>query len=716
MKSTLESLGMSILFFSLCGLLLFVAPVAAQTTYFVSQSCGSDDYDGQAGEWDGKHGPWQTLTKASSVTHRAGDQLLLKRGDTWNETLTLSGDGAVGNLITIASYGTGQRPYIRRSTGNRTACVIIDNASGYLIRDLELGCAQNAIRVAVDSRRGTVLGDYLIENCFLHDTANPVFPDAAKNEGRAHNDYRHMGWAIFVDGFESAEPVHLKNLTVRHCVGLRTQGFFMPMGPVSLENVLFEGNTVSHNSFNSVYQIGAKGFDIIDSVFVYGYPWEFHPNGTTQVLAGGVSGDATVRNEVRNNEFGWAGDYPGRPDGCAYDFEGSTGSVTFQNNFLHDTFGEAVLFMPECQHTDLVFDSNIFRNNVRFSPRWNVEITLFPNNTGNGKFSNNIFFPRPGKKAINSKPACFIFANNQENATGEFVAMPLVTDIVCGSGARTYTLACKTPGVTICYTVDGSLPTASSTPYTEPITVHQSGVLNVKAFRDGCYASCVNSLGVDLRDQEGTGAVVWWKLDETSGATATDSVGDSTGSLTGCTWKGGKINNGLQFDGVKGAVALSPARLKTLFDTFTISFWAYPRALRVSTEEANSDVSGISGQRFALFPQHAGSDGEAGAGVSVGTNGISVYEHAANYLPSLLVDDCPLSGWNHVAVVYRNKQPTLYLNGVYEKAGCKSTKTVRPLFNLGGSDYGWYHGTLDDIRVYDRALTDAEIQVLATVF
>ena len=75
----------------------------------------SDDYDGQAGTWDGKHGPWQTLAKASSVTHQAGNQLLLKCGDTWNETLTLRGDGAEGSPITVASYGTGQRPFIRRT-------------------------------------------------------------------------------------------------------------------------------------------------------------------------------------------------------------------------------------------------------------------------------------------------------------------------------------------------------------------------------------------------------------------------------------------------------------------------------------------------------------------------------------------------------------------------------------------------------------------------
>jgi hypothetical protein len=704
----------SVMALPLWGMLVPETAAAAQTIYYVSQSCGDNDYDGHAATWDGKHGPWKTLAKASLVTYQAGNQLLLKCGDIWNETLTLHGDGAAENPITVASYGTGERPLVRRSKGNRTACVIIDNASGYRIRDLELGFAQNAIRVAADSHARSAMGDYLIENCFLHDTANPIFPDSAKNEGRGHNDYRNMGWAIFADGFESLRTVRLKNLTVRDCLGLRTQGFFVQMGPVSLENVSFEGITVAHNSFNSVYQIGAKHFDITNSVFVYSYPWEFHPNGSTQVLTGGVEGDTTVRNKVRNNEFGWAGDYPGCPDGCAYDFEGSTGGVTFQNNFVHDTFGEAVLFMPGCKHKDLVFDGNVFRNNVRFSPTWNVEVTLFPDNTGNGTFSNNIFFPRPGKRAINSKPACFTYANNNENAGGTFVEMPLVAHVAHAAGARTYTLACKTPGATIRYTLDGSLPTSTSTQYTGPVSVRRSGALNAKAFKAGCHASYVNSLGVEMRDQEGEGPVAWWKLDETSGTAAADSAGGSTGSLRGCTWTGGKTGNGLQFDGVKDAVSISPAKLTTISDTFTVSFWACAHAARASTKEANSGVSGLSGQRYALCPKHLGSRGDAGAGVSVGTNGISVYEHADNYLPSLLVDDCTLSGWNHIAVVYRDKQPTLYLNGVCEKAGCKSRKTVHPAFDLGGSPYGWYDGKLDDIRTYSRALTDAEIQVLAS--
>ena len=666
MKVILGLLARSIVFLNALIVFLPALADARPTVYYVSQSNGDDGHDGQAAVFDGTHGPWRTLAKATSVAYQPGDQLLLRCGDIWHETLTLRGDGVADSPVTVTSYGTGQRPLICGNRANYSACLIIDKASHYCIRDLEMESAQHAIRIVVDSRATAAPAGYRIEDCFLHDIVGPTFPDLTNKDVYTHNGLRDLGWAIFIDGLGSPEPVRLKDLIVRHCVGLRTQAFFIQMGAVSLEDITFDGNTIAHSSFNSVYQAGARNFDITNCAFVYSYPWEYHPNGATQVLAGGLTADGAVRNEVIGNEFGWAGDYPGCPDGCAYDFEGSTAGVTFQQNFIHDTFGESVLFMPNCRHQDLLFDGNIFRNNVRFSPRWNMEVTLFPNNAGNGTFSNNVFFALPGKRIINSQPAGFTFTNNVEQAAGTFVQMPLVTDIAYAEGMRTYRLASQTEGAAIRYTLDGSLPGPSSTLYSGPIALSRSGVLNAKAFKDGCYPSCVNCLGVELRDQKGADAV---------------AQGDA---------------------------------LPSIADTFTISLWAEPRAERASTQEADSGTSGVSGQRYALFPRHLGDSGDAGVGVSVGTNGISVYEHAADYLPALLVDNCTLSGWNHITVVYRNRQPTLYLNGLYEKAGCQSTKTVRPAFDVGDSDYGWYDGQVSAIRVYDRALTDAEIQVLAT--
>jgi hypothetical protein len=713
MKTWISLPGWLLVMLSVVTQAVSAAAGSSPTTYYISQSEGDDARDGQMLKADGTHGPWKTLAKASTVTFQPGDQLLLKSGDTWNETLTLHGNGTADQPITLASYGAGLRPLIQGSGEDYSACVIVDRASHYCIRDIEMQSAQHAIRIVVDSQVTTTPTGYLIENCLMRDIVGPKFPDSKNPEVYTHQGLRDLGWAIFIDGFASPHAVCVKQLTVRHCFGLRTQAFFIQMGPVSLEDVLFDGTTVAHSSFNSVYQSSARNFDITNCVFVYGYPWEYHPNGATQVLAGGLTGDATVRNEVVHNEFGWAGDYPGCPDGCAYDFEGSTSGVTFQRNFIHDTFGESVLFMPNCAQKDILFDGNIFRNNVRFSPRWDMEVTLFPNNTGNGTFSDNVFFARPGKRIINSQPACFTFTGNTDQASGTFVEMPLVTEVAYGDGMRTFTLMSKTPGATIRYTMDGSLPSASSAIYTAPLAVLRSGALNAKAFKDGCYDSYVNCVPVDLRSREGQHPVAWWKLDEASGDTAADSAGGRTGALQHCTWAQGDSGPGLDFDGARSAVAINGGDLRAISDTFSIALWARPRAERSSTPESSNSTVGVTGQRYALFPHHLGGGGDAGVGLSIGTNGVSVLEHATDYLPALLVDDCVLSGWNHIVVVYRNKQPTLYVNGVYEKAGCQSTKVVRPAFDLGGSDYGWYDGTLSDIRVFDRALTDAEIQVLA---
>jgi hypothetical protein len=95
----------------------------------------------------------------------------------------------------------------------------------------------------------------------------------------------------------------------------------------------------------------------------------------------------------------------------------------------------------------------------------------------------------------------------------------------------------------------------------------------------------------------------------------------------------------------------------------------------------------------------------------VGTNGVSVFEHAANYLPSVLVHDAAIQGWTHVALVYSNSAPTLYLDGVPAKTGPASSKIVHPSFTFGGTHA--FKGYLGDVRFYDRALAPATVARLA---
>ncbi len=80
--------------------------------------------------------------------------------------------------------------------------------------------------------------------------------------------------------------------------------------------------------------------------------------------------------------------------------------------------------------------------------------------------------------------------------------------------------------------------------------------------------------------------------------------------------------------------------------------------------------------------------------------------------------------WHHVAVVLVNgleTQSAIYLDGVAQALGCQYpmfpctiSRTVMPPLRLGASDNFAYHGMLDEVRLYDRALTAAEVAALAT--
>ena len=93
----------------------------------------------------------------------------------------------------------------------------------------------------------------------------------------------------------------------------------------------------------------------------------------------------------------------------------------------------------------------------------------------------------------------------------------------------------------------------------------------------------------------------------------------------------------------------------------------------------------------------------------MGTNGVSVFEHSASYLPSLLVYNATIAGWTHIAVVYSDRQPSLYLNGVLVRTGLTSGADSYPSTCLGevGVGYGYYAGLLDEVSIYDRALSAA---------
>lgn len=75
------------------------------------------------------------------------------------------------------------------------------------------------------------------------------------------------------------------------------------------------------------------------------------------------------------------------------------------------------------------------------------------------------------------------------------------------------------------------------------------------------------------------------------------------------------------------------------------------------------------------------------------------------------------SGWNHIAFTYNRTAVVFYLNGVNvgTATGVNDPAFNNQVFQIGG--YGsaeTLNGQLDDIRIYNRALTESEIKLLAS--
>ena len=128
--------------------------------------------------------------------------------------------------------------------------------------------------------------------------------------------------------------------------------------------------------------------------------------------------------------------------------------------------------------------------------------------------------------------------------------------------------------------------------------------------------------------------------------------------------------------------SVSPAASGKIENTFTISVWAKPDTdLRLMPRESTQGRIDETGKNY-LVPAPEGDalygKGHAAAGIAAGRNGIYVVERSSGSSPAVLVANIPLSGWTHLAVVYRSGKPRLYVNGKFVREGLASGSVVHP--------------------------------------
>jgi hypothetical protein len=206
--------------------------------------------------------------------------------------------------------------------------------------------------------------------------------------------------------------------------------------------------------------------------------------------------------------------------------------------------------------------------------------------------------------------------------------------------------------------------------------------------------------------------VAWWKFDEANGTTAFDSAGSNNGNLiNGPNWTTGTIDGALSFDGINDYVDVpdNAALRFTKSDSFSVCSWVNP----VSTGEILCKMQ--SGSQHGLFTYEVQWN-------STSQSFDFALCNSGNYYIVVVTPSgsAPPGSWYHVTCVYQNKNATIYLNGELKGSGYFNSNpsgAADKNLEIGVRAYGsvkenYFNGTLDDVRIYNRALTADEVALL----
>jgi hypothetical protein len=202
--------------------------------------------------------------------------------------------------------------------------------------------------------------------------------------------------------------------------------------------------------------------------------------------------------------------------------------------------------------------------------------------------------------------------------------------------------------------------------------------------------------------------VGWWKLDEASGETASDSSGNgNVGTLQGDpAWRplGGKVGGALKFDGIDDYVDCGSDASLDITNEITIAAW-------VKTNDSGNS-------QFNPY-------------VTKGDRTYGLKHHSRNTMEFVIYDgywrathfpvDSSFNGvWHHLAGTYNGSELKLYIDGALEVTTAHKGSIASNAANLdiarNSEEAGrFYDGAIDDVRIFNYALSQKEIKALCNV-
>jgi len=234
-----------------------------------------------------------------------------------------------------------------------------------------------------------------------------------------------------------------------------------------------------------------------------------------------------------------------------------------------------------------------------------------------------------------------------------------------------------------------------------------------------------------------SGLVAHYAFNDGSGTTAGDSSGNNlNGTVIGGTWTTGRSDGALEFDGTDDYVRIpaagqtAPTQIADLSEG-SIAIWF--------KFDGTAGTSGIFYPVFYQGPDQSVSDTHEGLIIEVGHKGIWNSSQELFYTVTLSGssepilcfdshDDLTDNQWYHFVVTVSSSGNTGYLNGQEmtnrdynfdDASGTQFLSTVTDSFLAIGCGrsaidklFYYFKGTVDDVQIYDRALSASEVQQL----
>jgi len=215
-------------------------------------------------------------------------------------------------------------------------------------------------------------------------------------------------------------------------------------------------------------------------------------------------------------------------------------------------------------------------------------------------------------------------------------------------------------------------------------------------------------VGLAMTNTVSADLIAWWDFDEGSGIIAADSSGNGhDGILNGNpTWATGKLGGALQFDGVDDYVSCGPLNIDTVITGgMAVCAWINKPAggdMKFCSNRQAAEAAG-GGFTCAIYNNRLEMDFESATGRNLNRDADG---------PTV-----PADTWVHVAWVYDDVANTFneYHNGMLADSSTEnvSVGVSTVAFRIGANSPTLDHyvnGLIDDLRVYDHAISEAELQ------